>query len=260
MRIALISDVHLQTTGLDRVDEGADLFICLGDLVLFLDYENPGLGIFAEIFGEHNARRYIRLRTQRKFDEARAFGRELWESIGGDPWQAISERVGEQYAQLFTAMPAGLFTYGNVDLPALWSQYLREDQKVVDGATVTVEGVRFGFVGGGLRTPMRTPFEISDDEFQGKVQSLGPVDVLCSHIPPAVPDISYDVVARRMERGSVALRDYILEYQPRYAFHGHVHQPLESRVTIGRTQVINVGHFRSTQKPYVVDVEPYFWK
>ena len=56
MRINLISDVHLQTTGLDRVGAGADLFICLGDLVLFLDYEDPGVGIFADLFGAQNTR------------------------------------------------------------------------------------------------------------------------------------------------------------------------------------------------------------
>ena len=151
-------------------------------------------------------------------------------------------------------MPAGLFTYGNVDLPALWPQYVRADQRVVDGATVAVDGVRFGFVGGGLQTPMRTPFEISDAEFRAKVEALGPVDVLCSHIPPAVPELCYDVVARRMERGSTALLNYIAEHQPRFVFHGHVHQPLASRVTIGRTQVINVGHYRSTKRPYVIDL------
>jgi Icc-related predicted phosphoesterase len=254
MRIALISDVHLQTDGLDRVGDGVDLFICLGDLILFLDYEDPGVGIFADLFGAQNTRRYIRMRTRREFDDARSFGRELWESIGGDPWQVISERVGEQYAELFKAMPAGLFTYGNVDLPSLWPEYLRSDQKVVDGAAVTVDGVRIGFVGGGLQTPMRTPFEIPDAEFQGKVEDLGPVDVLCSHIPPAVPESCYDVVARRMERGSAALLEYIEEYQPRFALHGHVHQPLARRVTIGRTQVINVGHYRSAKRPYVVSL------
>lgn len=254
MRIALISDVHLQKVGLDRVGEGTDLFICLGDLVLFLDYEDASQGIFAEVFGEQNARRYMRLRALRRFEEARAFGRELWESIGSDPWKTISEQVGEQYAQLFAVMPAGLYTYGNVDLPALWPQHLRNGQDVVDGGTVAVDGIKIGLVGGGLRTPMRTPFEISDSEFRRKVEALGPVDVLCSHIPPAVPDICYDVVARRMERGSVALLEYIQEYQPRFAFHGHVHQPLGSRVTIGRTQVINVGHYRSAKTPYVVDV------
>ena len=250
MKLNLISDVHFQTEGLAQAADGSDLFICLGDLVLFLDYDDPGLGIFADLFGADNARRYIKLRTEKRFTEARTFSRQLWESTGADTWSVVSERVGEQYAQLFERMPPGLFTYGNVDVPALWPAHLRPDQEVVDGEVVVREGVRFGFVGGGLRTPMRTPFEISDEDYRAKVASLGPVDVLCSHIPPAVPDICYDVVANRMERGSVALRDYIWEHQPAYALHGHVHQPLAQRSTMGRTQVLNVGHYRRLKVPF----------
>ena len=254
MRIHLVSDVHNRTQGLAAAGVGCDLFICLGDLVLFLDYDDPGDGIFAEVFGPDNARRYIELRSQLRFDEARTFARELWEAVGAEPWTVISEKVNAQYAALFAAMPEGLLTYGNVDVPALWASHLRPGHEVVDGTTVDVGGIRFGFVGGGLRTPMRTPFEITDEEYAAKVAALGPVDVLCTHIPPAVPECTYDVVARRLERGSQALREYIEDIQPAFALHGHVHQPLTSRVSIGRTQVVNVGHFRSRGRPYVLDL------
>jgi Icc-related predicted phosphoesterase len=33
---------------------------------------------------------------------------------------------------------------------------------------------------------------------------------------------------------------------------GHVHQPLARRLRIGRTECINVGHFRATGTPYVL--------
>ena len=39
------------------------------------------------------------------------------------------------------------------------------------------------------------------------------------------------------------------ETQPRYALFGHVHQPLARRVRIGRTECVNVGHFRATGMP-----------
>lgn len=255
MIVNVISDVHHRLEGLSRAGEDCDLFICLGDLVLFLDYEDPRSGLFAELFGADNARRYVRLRYELEFDEARSFSRELWEALGAEPWSVISQKVNDQYDDLFAAMPGGLLTYGNVDIPALWADHLRSDHQVMDGASVTVGGVRFGFVGGGLRTPMRTPFEISDEEFAAKVDRLGPVDVLCSHIPPASPDATYDVVARRLERGSEALTRYIRDVQPRYALHGHVHQPMFPRITIGRTQVVNVGHFRSTRRPFVLRID-----
>jgi len=76
--------------------------------------------------------------------------------------------------------------------------------------------------------------------------------VLCTHIPPAVPELLYDTVARRMERGSEALLDVITTKQPRYVLFGHVHQPLQSRIRIGATECINVGHFRARGVPYLL--------
>lgn len=49
---------------------------------------------------------------------------------------------------------------------------------------------------------MRTPYEISDEEYAAKIEAVGEVDVLCTHIPPEVPELVYDTVARRFERGA----------------------------------------------------------
>ena len=159
-----------------------------------------------------------------------------------------------QYEELFSAMPAGILTYGNVDIPALWPDYLRPDHTVLDAQTVEVGGMTWGFIGGGLVSPMRTPYEIPEQDYAAKIASLGAVDVLFTHIPPAVPDLTYDVVARRFEVGSAALLEYVREYQPRYHFFGHVHQPLATRFRIGRTECVNVGHFHSREKPFTIDL------
>jgi Icc-related predicted phosphoesterase len=124
---------------------------------------------------------------------------------------------------------------------------------VLDGQVVELGGRTFGFVGGGLQTPMRTPYEISDEDYAAKVAAVGAVDVLCCHIPPDVPDLLYDVVARRMERGSGAVLDAIRDTQPAVVLFGHVHQPLAQRVRIGRTECVNVGHFRGTGTPYALE-------
>ena len=50
---------------------GADMLICLGDLLLFLDYADPGQGIYAELYGAEYTREFIALRTAKRFDEAR---------------------------------------------------------------------------------------------------------------------------------------------------------------------------------------------
>ena len=50
--------------------------------------------------------------------------------------------------------------------------------------------------------------------------------MLCCHIPPALPLLTYDVLGRRFERGSEALLDAIRDTQPELVLFGHVHNPL----------------------------------
>ncbi|MDQ5974507.1 MAG: Metallophosphoesterase [Actinomycetota bacterium] len=259
MRVHVVSDVHGAALALSRAAEGADMFVCLGDLILFLDYDDPSRGIFADLFGEEYARAYIDARTANRFDEARDLSAAAWRQRGViDPDQRRSvmlAMVRTQYEELFDAMPSPAFlTYGNVDIPTLWPDYLREGHTVLDGTVIEVGGMRWGFVGGGLVSPMRTPFEIPEEEYAAKVAGLGPVDVLFSHIPPALPELTYDVEARRFEFGSHALLEYVREVQPRYHLFGHVHHPLVARTRLGRTECVNVGHFHGREQPFVLDL------
>jgi Icc-related predicted phosphoesterase len=253
MRVHVVSDVHGRADALSQAGGGADALVCLGDLLLFLDYADHSQGIFPGLFGAEKARELIELRSALRFDEARTMSAALWAGLGGDPREHIEAAVARQYAELFAAMPTPAYvTYGNVDVPRQWNEHVRPGQQVLDGERLDLDGWTFGFIGGGLRTMYRTPNEIDDEAFAAKVAAVGSVDVLCSHIPPAVPELLYDTVARRSERGSEALLAMIEETQPRYALFGHVHQPLQSRVRIGRTECINVGHFRATGRPYVL--------
>lgn len=254
MRVHVVSDVHGRADALARAKDGADVLICLGDLILFIDYADHSRGIFADLFGAEQAARYIRLRTAGRFDEARAMSEKLWSALGGDPQEHIERMVNKQYAELFAAMPTPAYlTYGNVDVPSLWAAHLREGHEVLDGQTAQIGGLTVGFVGGGLHSRYRTPYEISEEEYAAKVEALGEVDVLCTHIPPAVPELLYDVVARRFERGSEAILEAIHRVRPRYALFGHVHQPLVRRTRIGRTECVNVGHFRGSGTPFALE-------
>jgi Icc-related predicted phosphoesterase len=254
MRVHVVSDVHGRADALKGAADGADALICLGDLLLFVDYADHRNGIFPDLFGTEAAAEYIALRTAQRFDEARQMSARLWAGLGGDPAAHVEAAASRQYAELFAALPSPSYlTYGNVDIPRMWAEHLRPGHQVLDGERMKLGGWSFGFVGGGLRTVYRTPYELADDVYAAKVAAVGQVDVLCTHIPPAVPDLLFDTVARRMERGSEALLDAIRQTQPRYVLFGHVHQPLESRVRIGRTECVNVGHFRATGTPYALE-------
>jgi Icc-related predicted phosphoesterase len=209
MRIHVVSDVHGAADDLARAADGADLFVCLGDLILFLDYDNPERGIHSDLFGADHTRAYIAARTAGRFEDARELSAAAWARRGivhpQDRWAVLEGMVAAQYAELFAAMPApALLTYGNVDVPALWPDFLREGHRVIDGEVIEHAGLRLGFVGGGLVSPMRTPYELTPEDYSAKLEGLGEVDILFTHIPPRVPELSYDVVARRFEIGSAS--------------------------------------------------------
>lgn len=253
MRVHVVSDVHGAAEALARAGDGADALICLGDLIHFIDYTDYS-GIMADLFGTAAVQRLVGLRTARDFDAARQFSRQLWATVGADRETVVEDAVRRQYADLFAAFSTPTYlTYGNVDLPHLYPEFARAGVTVLDGETVEIGGRTFGFAGGGLQTPMRTPTELSDEVYAAKIEALGVIDVYCTHIPPAVPELTFDVVADREERGSVALLQAIERTQPALSLFGHVHQPRSARVTIGRTECINVGHFRATGRPYVLE-------
>src|ERR1700753_3461262 len=207
MRIHLVSDVHGRSDALPAAARDADALICLGDLLLFLDYADYRNGIFADMFGAEQARQFMALRLAKRFDEARALSARL---ATGLPRASIREAINaaamRQYAGLFAALPEPTYlTYGNVDIPRMWADRLKPGHQVLDAARAELGAWTFGVVGGGLKSRYHTPHEIDEDEYVAKLEAIGEVDVLCTHIPPAVPQLLYDTVARRMEGGSAAL-------------------------------------------------------
>src|SRR6266516_5596827 len=84
MRVHVVSDVHGRADALARAADGADALVCLGDLLLFLDYADHSQGIFADLLGAEAAGEFIALRTAQQFDAARALSSRLWASLPGD--------------------------------------------------------------------------------------------------------------------------------------------------------------------------------
>lgn len=252
MAIYVVSDLHGAVDALRKaVPEGSTLLL-LGDLVNYLDYISM-TGILTEVFPIEAVQRVVDLRTAGEVEEARRVMRERSAGREEEVRAEIGRRVEAQYRTVFEALPDPTYLIlGNVDNPPLATSFAAATQGVhlMDGQVVALEGERFGFVGGALPTPLRVAGEVSEEDMEAKIESLGEVDVLCSHIPPAIPELCFDTVAGKHELGSRGLLRYIEDVQPRRAYFGHVHQPLVSSLHVGRTLCINVGYFRSTQRAW----------
>lgn len=250
--IYLVSDLHGASDALRKaVPEGSTL-ILLGDLVNLIDYISM-TGILIEVFSQDAVTEVLELRASGRYEEARAAMATRAAGREDEIREVIGRRVHEEYQAVFSALPDPTYLIlGNVDWPGLARSFAESNAAVIqpDGTVVVLEGERFGFVGGALPTPLHVPGEIPVEELRAKIEGLGEVDVLCSHIPPAVPELCYDTLARHSEQGSEDLLSYIEEVQPRRHYFGHVHQPLVSSMRIGRTLCVNVGYFRATQRAF----------
>lgn len=252
MAIYVVSDLHGAVDALRKaVPEGSTLLL-LGDLVNLLDYITM-TGILTEVFPLEAVQRVVDLRTAGDIEEARRVMKERSAGREEEVRVEIGQKVDAEYRAVFDALvdPTYLIL-GNVDNPPLAASLAEVHPHVhmVDGRVVTIGGERFGFVGGALPTPMHVAGEVTEQQMAAKIEALGEVDVLCSHIPPAIPDLCFDTLAGKHERGSEDLLRYIEDVQPRRAYFGHVHQPLVSSLHVGRTLCINVGYFRSTERAW----------
>ena len=212
--------------------DGADALICLGDLLLFVDYADHRQGIFPDLFGAEAARQFIELRTAQRFDEARALSAQLWAGLGGDPRPA---RRGRGVAAVRGAVRGA----ADAGLPDLRQRRHSAacGPRTCGRATACSTASGSSSAAGRSASSAAACARRTGRRMRSTTRPTRPrwtrsaqVDVLCAHIPPAVPELLFDTVAQRMERGSEALLDAIRRTQPRYVLFGHVHQPLASRV------------------------------
>lgn len=253
----IVSDVHGAFEPLAELARSDETLLVLGDLLNLMDYRT-GDGITADILGREVAVRIARARALGDFGGMR----HAWASAVGDDHESFRRRFDElalaQYAEMQDRLTGttGYTTFGNVDRPGQLRAHLPDGWTFVDGEVLELEGWRVGIVGGGTATPLHAAGEVSDEEMRSKLEAMGPVDILCSHLPPAVRPMHFDVVTGRAERASEPILDYILRHQPAFHYYGDVHQPQASRWRIGRTRCRNVGYFRATHSPVVHDPRP----
>lgn len=108
---------------------------------------------------------------------------------------------------------------------------------VPNGSVVEQNGIRFGVLGGNFSP--RYFYEVQPKLQRRRHFTIGELealkftgfDVLLLHDGP------YNAERRK---GSAVLTDFVRETQPSRVYHGHFHQPY--RTSIGRTEVISLGH------------------
>ncbi|HEX5723554.1 MAG TPA: metallophosphoesterase [Acidimicrobiia bacterium] len=250
----IVSDVHGAFDALAEVVARGQTLLILGDLINLLDYRTRE-GIIADVLGEQFGARVAGHRASGDYQAMR----DAWGEVAGDRRDevraAITRGIEAQYASCQKALTGavGFCTYGNVDNPELLAAVLPETMRFVDGEVHEIEGMTVGFVGGGISTPLAAAGEVTDEEMSRKLEKLGRVDVLCSHLPPQIDALCTDVITGRKERSSAPILDYVRTFQPRHHFFGDVHQPRALTWRVGKTQCRNVGYFRATRRPVIFE-------
>ncbi|WP_448388520.1 metallophosphoesterase family protein [Microbacterium aurum] len=258
MKVSVVSDIHGNFDDLARVAETAEQLVVLGDLLDYIDYYDPGGGVLGAIFGAERVGRMITLRASGDFEAYHAYDRELWATIS-DPKATLDEVVAEQYESAIACLPEStLLTLGNVDVKHVWNAVAPDHLRLLDGEIVEIGGIRLGFVGGGAvrNPPTDSPWRSFDrtyEAFAETLSTLGAFDVLCSHVPPRIDALRYDIVAGRSEMYGPGLLELIEQRRPGLALSGHVHHPKASEVRVGGTRCVNVGYFKRNPVPFTFD-------
>lgn len=249
----VVSDIHGAFTALQRLAVSGETLLILGDLANLTDYRT-GDGAVASAFGLDLARQAANARGDGDFEEMRR----LWRAAVPDVEEgrrSIEKAIDDQYSQLTASLEGGTgyVIHGNVDRPELLIKALPDSFKYVHGMKVELEGLAFGFVGGGVRTPLHAVGEVDDPDMEELLESLGEVDVLCTHVAPSVDSLHHDVITGRNERSSGPLYRYLLRHQPRLHLFGDIHQPRATTWRVGSTTCRNVGYFRATGRAFLLD-------
>lgn len=163
-------------------------------------------------------------------------------TTGGTPDDA--ERAIDAWRPL---APRLLAVAGNMDSPAIDAR-LAELGVGLDGCGVALDDIGVFGVSAAPTSPLHTPYELSDDELQRRIESgfAAIADrrrkIFCPHAPPL--ETACDRLASGEHVGSAVIRAFIEREQPDVVLCGHIHEA-RSVDEVGRSKVVNPGPARS---------------
>jgi Icc-related predicted phosphoesterase len=245
LTVKIISDIHGEYEALAGQLDPGDTAVLLGDYVNLIDFRTLD-GILSEVYTREEILQVLGILARGADDETRQRIRDVadWSP---EKYNRMRELIDESYRRFFASIPCRCcMIYGNTDDPVVMRRLATDGIELVECGVVEIEGQRFGLVSGSPRGPWTVglPGEMDTEEYDRLVWSLGPVDVLCTHYPPAVEGITWDELANRDEAGSQALVEYIDRYSPTHHYFGHVHHPRLATALRGSTRLVNAGFFR----------------
>jgi len=242
----LAGDIHGAYEDLARGLHPDDTLIIAGDTLTFMDFDDFSKAILFMAFTAEELSEGLKEMAAGNLDRVREAFREIT-TPGEEKYQRMLPKITAEYEALAKILPEKSYLiYGNDDYPAVMKQILDGTCRIVENGVITLDDRRIGMVSG-LPSGPRTigfPGELTQEEYNRRIESLGPVDVIVTHAPPADDELTFDVIPKRNEPSSTALLEYILTHRPTYAFFGHVHNPKIPRKRIGDTEVINLGFFK----------------
>lgn len=256
MAIKVISDIHGEYEALREQLEPDDTALLLGDYLNLIDFRTLD-GILARVYSTEEVKRVLEMIAQGNKQLALA---RIRDAVGGSPEKSelVRQMIAESYEEFFESIPCRCYMlYGNTDGPHVMERYVSGRVEMIECGVQRIDGIRVGFVSGAPRGPWTAglPGEMEQARYDDMVRSLGPVDVLCTHFPPSIPELTFDKMANRDEIGSPALLSYIDRYAPAYHYFGHVHSPRESCCVRGETKVVNAGYFRAHKEALIHPAE-----
>ncbi len=196
---------------------GSAVVVC-GDLLNVFPEpgENLEASIFYEIYGDLIVEEMARLRVSHFADVAASRFiqplRDMFSPKG--PTRRVAEHIAAaRYEQVFEHLQRALgsrqlfITPGNMDYPAMVALHARRypNMHCLDGACVTIEGMRIGGVGGILRTSQPfypiadvSPYERSDEDYAAALAAVQTAQVVLTHASPA----EAPVIAHLLDAGA----------------------------------------------------------